>query len=297
MASRLQLPEMEADIVRDPHRFNLTTLHRVFETPAGRAFFGIDFRTDGNISGKITPEEFAKGFTRLVGDVAAGREDSRTLHTPADIQNYLNRFTSSERPNLEKKGLFAADSFLVPQRTAPTQSTIEPIRRTRRARTSSGLIPYSVVCSMTNQRVRNLFRELQRLSPNKFPNACAFTLRSLIELSVYCFLDCKGEINKMQTEYLAAISKKNAGKPTDREIKPQPGWTPSLHEMMTRLTDAKSGLLKNPHTVKALNKVIKEEQELFGLNLTSHNPTYHPNETRLRNTWANLEEFFKEILA
>jgi hypothetical protein len=296
MASRLQLPENESEIVHDPHRFNLTTLHRIFETPAGRAFFGIDFGVDGNISGKIAPEEFAKAFTRLVADIAAGREDSRTLHTPVDIQNYLNRFTPSQRPNLAKKGLFTADSFLVSQRTTPAPPTIQPIRR-RRTRTSPGLIPYSVVCSITNQRVRNLFFELQRLSPNKFPNACAFTLRSLIELSVYCFLDGKGEINKMQTEYLAAIGKKNAGKPADKQIKPQPGWTPSLHEMMTRLADAKSGLLKNQHTVKALNKVIKEEQELFGLNLTSHNPTYHPNEIRLRNTWANLEEFFKEILA
>jgi hypothetical protein len=101
----------------------------------------------------------------------------------------------------------------------------------------------------------------------------------------------------MQTAYVKAIAAKNAGRPPERQLKPQPGWTPALQEMMARLADVNSGLLKNKQTVKALNKVIKEEEELFGLNLTTHNPTYHPNETRLRNTWANLEEFFKEILA
>ncbi|HYR23896.1 MAG TPA: ParB N-terminal domain-containing protein [Chthoniobacterales bacterium] len=296
MACRLQLSQEEADVVRDPHRFNLTTLHRVFETPTGRGFFGIDFGVDGNISGKIAPEEFAKGFTRLVSDVAMTREDSRSLHAPADIQNYLGRFKPSERPNLARKGLFTADSFLLPTRVAAPTPLPPPPRR-RRVRASAGLIPYSIVCGVNNQRVRNLFGELQKLPPNKFPNGCAFTFRSFLELSVYCFLDSKGEINKMQTEYVKAVARRNAGRPQDKQIKPQPGWTPTLQEMMARLADAKSSLLKNQHTVKALNKVIKEEQELFGLNLTSHNPTYHPNETRLRNTWANLEEFFKEILA
>ncbi|MDP3070212.1 MAG: hypothetical protein Q8N18_07985 [Opitutaceae bacterium] len=159
-----------------------------------------------------------------------------------------------------------------------------------------GLIPETFPCKATNTRVQKLCDELKKLSPTDFPNACAFTFRSFIEISVFCFLNSKGETQKMQNDYLSDVAAKNAGRPADRAIKAVADWTPDLGAMMKRLTDANRGLLRNNHTIKALNKVIHEEQELFGLNLSTHNPTYHPSEARLRATWQNLEEFFREVL-
>jgi len=161
---------------------------------------------------------------------------------------------------------------------------------------AGGLIPMTFSCNSANARVRNLCDELKGLSPAIFPNACAFTLRSFIEISAYCFLEMKGEVKKMHGEYLADIAAKNAGRPPERCIKPIADWTPDLSAMMKRLSTAGNGLLKS-HTSKALSKVINEEEALFGLNLSTHNPAYHPDEKRLRHTWQNLEEYFREILA
>ena len=160
-----------------------------------------------------------------------------------------------------------------------------------------GLIPMAFPCNVANARVRNLCDELKRLSPANYPNACAFTFRSFIEISVFCFLDTKGEIKKMHAAYLSEVAAKNAGRPTDRHVKPVADWTPDLSAMMKRLSTAGNGLLGSNHVIKALGKVIHDEQELFGLNLSTHNPTYHPAEARLRAAWQNLEEFFREVLA
>lgn len=146
-----------------------------------------------------------------------------------------------------------------------------------------------------NTRVRNLCDELKQLSPADYPNACAFAFRCFLEISAFCYLDAKGEVAKMHAEYLAEIAAKNATRPPERHTKATPDWTPDLSAMMKRLATSGNGLLKN-HTSKALGKVINEQEALFGLNLSTHNPAYHPSGARLRDTWQNLEEFFREIL-
>lgn len=296
MACRLDLPDSEGAIVRDPRKFSLTTLKRVFDTPQAKKFFGVEFCDDGSIVGKTTPDEFQKGYSRLVADIATGRQDSRTLHTADNIKTYLTKLPAEAHPNTARKGSFDADTFLSAQVSAKPAAAI-PTKKPRTAAESIGLVPSGIQCNVANQRVKNLFKELRKLSPRSFTNACAFTFRSFLEMSVFCFLDSKGEIKTMEQEYLADIRKQNANRPPSNHKKPDPNWTPTLHAMMKRLADPKLGLLKSKHVIKALNKVVLEEQELFGLNLSTHNPTYHPTEPRLRATWMNLEEFFKEILA
>lgn len=299
MACRLDLGSDISSKVQDPRQFNLTTLKRVFDTPLGREFFGVELRTDGSISGDISPEEFKRGFKRLVGDVAKGDVDSRSLNSPKLIASYLNRYKASEKPNKNQAGTFDSHSFGSDAPPKPVQAppTRKAASRSNRSSISVGLIPATFSCKSDNARVAALVKEMQKLSPSTYPNSCALVFRSLIEISAYCYLDGKGEIKKMHREYVVDIQKKNATRQPDRQIKIEPGWTPNLNAMMNRLGDASRGLLTNNHTVKALNKVIKEEEELFGLNLSTHNPTYHPTAQRLRGTWQNLQEYFKEILA
>jgi hypothetical protein len=67
--------------------------------------------------------------------------------------------------------------------------------------------------------------------------------------------------------------------------------------MMKRLRDPMLRLIPSGHITRALGKTIDDEQELFALNLYVHNPTYHPDATKLRTTWARFEELMKVILA
>ena len=116
-------------------------------------------------------------------------------------------------------------------------------------------------------------------------------------MSVYCFLESKGEIKAMFSEYQADVVAYNAKVPPDKQKQVPSHWAPELNAMMKRLRDPKRVLIPSGHITKALGKVIDDEQELFGLNLYVHNTTYHPDPTKLRTTWARFEELMKIILA
>jgi hypothetical protein len=297
MACRLDLPPETAAIVRNPRKFNLSNLDRVFESPKARQFFGVQFTEDGSLRGKIDPDEFKKGFTRVVKDIADGVVESRKLNTAADIATYLDSFPAAAKPDVSKKGSFDAASFLSGGPSGPLPPLPKPAKNPKKGTVPVGLIPRSFPCNSSNSKVQKLCDELKRLSPQKFPNACAFTFRSFLEHSVFCFLYSRGEIAKITSETRAEIAKKNAKKPQEKWHKLEPHWTPSLHTMMKRMADSNSSIIPQGHVTKALNKVIKDEEELFALNLFVHNTTYHPSEPRLRAIWANLEEFLKIVVS
>lgn len=298
MACRLDLDDETVAIVRNPRRFPLTNLGRIFANPKAREFFGIEFTNSGGVEGKVHEQEFAKAFSRAVKDVATGVQDSRSLDSSDNIQQYVNSFQSEHSPDLSRLGSFTEASFFVSSpRPVPTIAKARKAKSPTRA--PVGLIPTSMHCAINNRRVQELFDELKKLSPasGRFPNACAVSFRCFLEVSVYCFLQAKGEITKIRAEYLAEIAAKNARLPSGRPPRvPEPNWSPTLSAMLKRLADPSLGLLPDAQVTKALGKLIKDE-ELFTLNLLAHNWAYHPTEDRLRSTWKNMEEFFKIILA
>ncbi len=115
-------------------------------------------------------------------------------------------------------------------------------------------------------------------------------------MSAYCYLDAKGEIKNMVAEYKAEITTHNAAYPT-KPKQMQSHWSPDFRGMMKRLCDPGRGLISSGHITKALGKAINDEEELFALNLYTHNTAYHPDGARLRITWTRFEEFMKVILA
>jgi hypothetical protein len=297
VACALPFAKDVADIVRNPRNFNLTTLGRIFESPVGRKFFGVEFTDEGDLQGTIHPDEFKRGFSKVVTDIATAAVDSRTLNSPAQISEYLDNFSQNDKPDLSRTGTFSSASLLgqgIPKRPAAAP---KGKKKGTPKRIPVGLIPAQFQCALSNQRVQNLFDELKHLSPERFPNACALSFRCFLELSVYCFLDGKGEISNMKSEALATIAAKNAklppGKP--RRTLP-PHWSPTLNEMLKRIADPHHCIIPQGQVTKALNKTIHDEQELFSLNLFAHNIAYNPSAPRLRTAWANLEEFFKLIL-
>jgi len=298
MACRLDLPTATAEIVRDPRKFKLTTLTRIFETPAGREFFGVKFEDDGTIVGTIDQNEFTKGFSKVVSDVALGEADSRKLNSPEEIKAHLDKYNPSEMPDLKKKGHFDSTTFMVTTARQRRQSHKKQKPTPTKTSTPKGLFPRNLICNIQNQRVQDLFTELRRLYPSSFPNSCTCAFRCFLELSVSCFLDAKGEIAKMKAEELAAINKYNANVPSGKPQKTLPAhWTPELSDMLKWIADPKRNVLSQGHITRALSQAIHDERDLISLNLVSHNPAYPATESRLRESYARLEEFLKIILA
>ena len=298
MACRLPLSAPVRDVVRDPRKFKLTNLSRIFESPTGREFFGVGFADDGTVVGKVAEKEFKKGFTKVVTDIATGDADSRTLNSPAEIKAYLGKFSATQKPDLSSKGSFDSSTFLVSSGGAAVAPIVPPRRPRTGSGSSKGLIPKSFVCNLTNRRVKEVLTELKSLKLKKYPNAAALSFRCFLELSVYLFLNEKGEIAKMVTEERAKIKAKNQKLPAGKSpVVMAPHWNPTLAEMLHRVVDPSLNLLQNAQVAKAMAKTLKDEQSLFELNLYTHNPSYHPSETRLRESWKNFEDFLTLIAA
>jgi hypothetical protein len=269
---------------------------RVFDSPQGRDFFGVRYGDEGKVEGTVPEAEFARGYGRLVADIVNKRVDSRKLNSPAAIKTYLDTYAADEKPDTTKAGSFTPDLFMATAANAANPS--KPAAKKRpKSGTPVGLIPRAFPCQCGNTRVQDLVTELKQLPPGKFPNACAFAFRCLVEISAYVFLDGKSQIKLMETEYRAAVTAKNAKLPAIRHRVVEPNWSPTLEAMLNRIGDPKLALLADPHVRKALPKVMNDNQGLFGFNLSAHNSSYHPSETLLRTTWKNLEGYFKEVLA
>jgi hypothetical protein len=161
MACRLRLPTKIADHVRDPRQFSLSTLTRIFDSPDGRDFFGVELSQDGRVIGKIPAQEFQKAFTRLVKDLASGDADSRTLNTPAQIREYLDDFSPKEKPDLSKAGVFDSKTFLLKGKVGASVPPPRAPKKSRPISKSRGLIPSDFVCGITTVRVKEVLDELR----------------------------------------------------------------------------------------------------------------------------------------
>ena len=78
MARSLDLPEEVRAKLDNPRAKVFTTLERVFDSSVGRKYLMVEPDTDHGLRGRTTKNEFTRGYTKLVTDVALGKQDSRT---------------------------------------------------------------------------------------------------------------------------------------------------------------------------------------------------------------------------
>jgi ParB-like chromosome segregation protein Spo0J len=263
--------------VRDPRRFNITTLERLYENKDVRDFLGVSFNDRGELEGHIALAEFQKGFVRIVTDIISNTVHSRTTDKTEDVKNYLGSIPHKSRPDRNVKGRFDMATILASARPVVPQK--KPAAKPKPPRPKSkSLIPHGFHCTSTSTRVCDVFDELHRLPIDNFPNASAVLFRALLEMSLYNFLKSKGEIQKLK----AAVSK---GKALPRD------WAPGVQQMLGYLK-SNTNLLSDPHVIKALSRF---KHDVISFNLFVHNSAYHPDRTKLNTLWKDAEGLLREL--
>jgi hypothetical protein len=263
--------------VRDPRRFNITTLERLYESKAVRDFLGVSFNDRGELEGRIPLGEFQKGFMRVVTDIISNKLDSRVADKAEDVKGYLQGLPVTSRPNLKASGSFDMAAILAGAKPKGVTKKPTPKPKPRR-RKSKSIIPHGLVCNSSSTRVTDVFDELRRLSVEHFPNATAVLFRGLLEMSLYNFLKSKGEITALK----AALSR---GKALPRD------WAPGVQQMVAHFK-ANSHLLTDPHVIKALPHL---KYDVISFNLFVHNSSYHPDPTKLATLWKDNEGLLREL--
>src|SRR5205085_10301935 len=74
MARALPLEEEVKAKLENPRAKVFSTLNRVIDSSVGREFFCVEKSADHGILGRTSKAEFIKGFSRLVTDVATGKQ-------------------------------------------------------------------------------------------------------------------------------------------------------------------------------------------------------------------------------
>ena len=106
IACNLDLPEEIAKQVHNPREFPVTNLDRIYRNTKVAKFLGIEFDSEKQLVGKTAPEEFTKGFTKIVTDVAKGKIDSRKLNTTTEISGYLSSFGDKKTQHPKERQLY-----------------------------------------------------------------------------------------------------------------------------------------------------------------------------------------------
>lgn len=222
MARSLDLPEEVKAKLENPRTKLFTTLERVFDSSVGRDYMKVEPDPDHGIRGTTTKAEFLRGFTKLVADVALGKQSSRTLNTNENIREYFQSWNSKERP-AKKRGSFVPADIIQGRSVASASRKREPAAAPKKSKQlSKTVLPRDFKVRFGNDRLSDIRNELVKLKREDFPNAGAVLLRVFFELAVLDYLERSGELPGI-IEKLEKREKRKLpfGTPTMRQLVPE----------------------------------------------------------------------------
>lgn len=222
MARSLDLPDEVKAKLDNPRAKLFTTLERVFDSSVGRKYLMVEPDPDHGLRGATTKNEFVRGLTKLVTDVALGRQSSRTLNTNDNIRAYFEGWDPNERPTA-KRGSFVPSDIIRGSSVASSSRKPEPSPPPKRAKPESNtVLPRDLKVTYGNARLADIRRELTKLKRKDYPNAGAVLLRVFFELTVINYLDRTDELPGI----ISKLEKKEGrklpfGVPTMKQLVPE----------------------------------------------------------------------------
>ncbi|MEX2490525.1 MAG: ParB N-terminal domain-containing protein [Nitrospirales bacterium] len=286
MARSLDLPEEVKAKLDNPRAKLFTTLERVIESSIGRNYLKLEPDSNHGLRGTTTKSEFVRGFTKLVTDVALGKQSSRTLNTNENIRAYFESWDSMERPT-SKRGGFVPSDVIQGNSVASPKGKPVPATPTRRPKqVSNTVLPRDLKVRFGNDRLIDIRRELSRLNRKEFPNAGAVLLRVFFELSVLDYLErtkqLAGIIDKIKTKSSEGLP---FGKPTMKQLMPE-----IIKIAKSRLKPAESKNIE-----KALRYDAAAPFTISDFHGFVHSPDL-PSERDILQFWLRTEPLFRLML-
>lgn len=269
----------------DDKGFSVTTLERLIQSASGQKFLGVRFDSDGNAVGEFDSEEFKKAYARILTDIAEEKISTRILNSTDDIEAYLGKL-GKDKPNRRRKATWTSTELLS-GKTDAAKAALKAAKKPKpvlEPRPDPYMIPKSFKCGLTEPKIREILGELRKLKMSEFPNASAVLARIFIELCVGYHLEKTGKDQQF-------IDKaKKDGKAPDH--------APTLRQMLRAILNDPSFKLK-PHTVKALNRMVNNDESLVSVDHVDefvHSRHIAPNERELRLLWSGIAPLMEIVV-
>jgi hypothetical protein len=284
IARALPLEEEVRAKLDNPRAKVFTTLNRVIDSSIGRQFLCLEKNADHGLLGRTSKAEFIKGFSRLVTDVATGKESSRSLNKAEDIKKYFDRLKPEDKVKKRNATFIPAD--LTDGKTvASTAARTAAATRKRTKKLSSTVLPKNFNVRFGNDRLIDIRDELIRLDRERFPNAGSVLLRVFLELSIYYYLGRVGELETLTAD-LKQKGKLQYNMPTMRQVIP------------TIVRIAKANLPQNDaiKVEKALRHDASAPFSISELHAFVHQPGDLPGPRDIHQFWVRTEPLFRLML-
>ncbi len=283
MARSLDLPDEVKAKLDNPRAKLFTTLERVFDSSVGRDYLRVEPDPDHGLRGITTGKEFIRGFTKLVTDVALGKQSSRTLNSNDDIRDYFESWDPKERP-AKRQGSFVPSDVIKGKSVASPGKTPKAVLPKMPKQESKTVLPRDFKVRFGNERLVDIRSELTRLKRKEFPNAGAVLLRVFLELAILHYLGRIGQlpgiIDRLQKKGDLRFSV-----PTMRQLVPE----------IIRV--AKERLL--PADMNRVAKSIRYDPAapftISDLHAFVHSPDL-PSERDIQQFWLRTEPLFRMML-
>lgn len=284
MARSLDLPEEVKAKLDNPKAGIFTTLERVFDSTVGRQYLMVQPDPEHGVRGLTSKQEFLKGFTKLVHDLAVGAQSSRTLNTNDNIADYFKALNENEVPQ-KKSGTFVPSDIIKGKSVASKTTTPKPVRPKKSAKESTTVLPTDFKVRFGNDRLIDIRKELTRLKREDFPNAGAVLLRVFLELSVIDYLQRLGKYQELIDKLKAKNIQLPYGVPTMKHLVPE-----IINIAKSRLTTAEAKKVE-----KALRYDASAPFTISDLHGFVHT-TDIPSERDIQQFWLRMEPLFRLML-
>lgn len=286
MARSLELPEEVKAKLDNPAAKVFTTLARVIESSVGRNFLRVEPDAQHGLRGTTTKNEFVRGYTKLVSDVALGKQSSRTLNTNEDIERYFKSWRPADRP-AQKRGSF------VPSDVISGKSVASPARKPELSagaekpkQIAKTVLPRDFKVRFGNERLVDIRRELTKLKREEYPNAGAVLLRVFFELSVLHYLQRTGELPKIIKRLTEKGAQLRHGVPTMKQLVPE----------ITRIAKQQLPTIEANNVEKAIRYDAAAPFSLSDLHSFVHQASSLPSERDIWQFWLRTEPLFRMML-
>lgn len=284
MARSLDLPSEVKAKLDHPRAKLFTTLERVFESAEGRKFLKVEPNADHGLRGTTTQKEFVRGFTKLVTDVALGKQSSRSLNTNENIRAYFESWNADDLPASRRGSFLPSDVIQGKSVASPTPKPTQSTATKRPKPVIETVLPRDFQVRFGNERLIDIRRELTKLKRKDYPNAGAVLLRVFFELAVLNYLERTGEL----AELIDKLKKKHAlqhGTPTMKQLVPE----------VTRIARAKLKAADANKVEKALRYDRSAPFSISELHSFVHQSDL-PSDRDIYQFWLRTEPLFRLML-
>lgn len=283
MARSLDLPEEVKAKLDGPTAKVFTTLERVFDSTVGRKYLHVETDADHGLRGTTTKSEFLRGFTKLVTDVALGKQSSRTLNTNDNIRSYFEGWDPKERPQ-NRHGSFVPSDIIKGGSVSSKPRTAEKTTSKNSSKESKTIIPRDLKIRYGGDRLKDIGRELKKLKREDYPNAGSVLLRVFLELSI---VDCLKRAGRLEP----LIDNLKSSKKLRYSF-------PTLSQLVPDVKKLAKISLSGPQMNK-VNKALSSDKDV-PFNIGDLNAFVHdtdlPSARDIHQFWARTEPLFRLML-